>query len=58
MALYLGSEKVNINLNSVLYSLNLYSPNPVMNGDMLLLSDNCVLKDLNGLYLTAKKEDE
>jgi hypothetical protein len=32
--------------------------NPITNNQKLLSSDNYILKDKNGIYLTAKKEDE
>lgn len=58
MALYLGgSDKLKINLNSILYHLNLYSLAPITNGVMLLSSDDYMLKDSNGLYLTAKESE-
>lgn len=61
MALYLGSsEKLKINLSGVIYYLNLFtsSSNPIVNGVMLKSSDNHILKDSNGLYLTTKEENE
>ena len=58
MALYLGtSEKLKINLDSVVYYLNLFSEAPITNGVRLLSSDNYILKDSNGLYLTVKPDD-
>lgn len=58
MALYLGNNKVKINLNGVVYCLNLFSENPITNGIRLLSYDGYRLKDSNGLYLTTKKEGE
>ena len=58
MAVYLGNNQVQIYINSILYKLNLHSTTPILNGDKLLSLDNYILKDLNGLYLTAKKEGE
>ena len=55
MALYFGSEKIKINLNGIIYYLNLFSKSPIINGAMLLSSDNYVLRDKNGLYLVVKK---
>lgn len=55
MALYLGSEKVKINLNGVVYNLNLFSTTPILNGVLLLSSEGYILKDINELYLTAKE---
>ena len=58
MAVYLGNNQVQIYVNGILYKLNLYSTAPILNGDRLLSLDNYILKDFNGLYLTAKKEGE
>lgn len=55
MALYLGSEIKKVNINGVVYKLNLFSTTPIFNGIRLLSSDNYILKDANGLYLTAKE---
>lgn len=58
MALYLGnSEKLKINLNSVVYYLNFFSTTPITNGIRLLSSDEYILKDSNNLYLTFKEEE-
>lgn len=57
MALYLGSEKVKINMDGFTYSLNLFTGTPILNGVMLLSSDGYILKDSNGLYLTAKESE-
>ena len=56
MGLYLGSEKVKVILNGVLYNLNIYSSIPIMNGIMLLSSDGYILQDSDGAYLTAKED--
>lgn len=58
MALYLGdSEKLKINLDYVLCKLNLYTTEIIINGIMLLSSDDFILKDTNGIYLTAKESE-
>lgn len=57
MALYLGSDKVKINLDGVTYCLNLYSTTLIINGICLLSLDNYLLKDVNGLYITAKESE-
>lgn len=60
MGLYLGSsEKLKINLNSVIYKLNLYSESTgsVVEGIMLLSSEGYMLKDINGLYLTVESDE-
>ena len=58
MALYFGnSTKLKINLNNVIYSLNLFSEAPITNGIRLLSSEGYILKDSNGLYLTTKESE-
>lgn len=56
MALYLGSEKVQINLDGIKYYLNLFYEKSTTNGIKLLSLENYILKDSNGLYLTTKEE--
>lgn len=56
MALYLGSNKVKINLDNIAYYLNLYSSTQITNCIRLLSSDGHILKDSNGLYLTFKED--
>ena len=56
MALYLGSDKIKINLDNTIYYLNLFSMPPITNGVRLLSEDNYTLKDLNGLYITSKED--
>lgn len=58
MAIYLGSQKYKIVLGGDIYDMQIYSPIPITNGIRLLSSDDYTLKDINGLYLTTKKEDE
>lgn len=59
MALYIGSsEKKKIYLDGALRRLNIFSTNLITNGIKLLSSDDFILKDSNGAYLTAKKEDD
>ena len=58
MALHLGnSEELKIYINGVRYKLNLYSKKLVTNGDILLSSDNFILRDANGLYLTVQSNN-
>ncbi len=58
MALYLGSsEKLKININNVIHSLNLFSEVPITNFTRLLSLDNHILKDSNGLYLAVKESE-
>lgn len=54
MALYLGSNKIKINLGGVVYCLNLFFDTQITNGIRLLSSESYILKDSNGLYLAAK----
>lgn len=58
MALYLGNNKVKINLNGILFDLHISETAPVITGIKLLSSDNYVLKDSNGLYITVKESDK
>ena len=55
MPLYLGNEKIKINLDGVAYYLNLVFVTPSIDGIKLLTSDGYELKDSNGLYLTSKE---
>jgi hypothetical protein len=57
MALYLGSEKVKLNLDGARYFLNLSLKAPITNGIRLLSSEGIILKDSDGLYLTAKESE-
>ena len=57
MALYLGSsDKQKIVLDGKTYYLNLFTKIVITNNDILLSSDNCILKDSNGLYLTVEED--
>lgn len=56
MALYLGESKISINNNRIKYLLNLFSEVPILNGLVLLASEGYLLKDSNGIYLTAKED--
>lgn len=57
MGLYLGSsEKLKINLGNVIYSMNIFSALPTIEDVILSSSDDCLLKDFNGLYLIPKEE--
>lgn len=54
MALYLGNDKVKINLDGVKYCFNLISTKPLIDDVKMLSIDNYILKDSNGLYLILK----
>ncbi len=54
MALYLGnSGKLKLILNGVVYKLNVYTGTKTESGVRLLSSDNYILTDSNGVYLTV-----
>lgn len=57
MALYLGEDKVKINLDGVAYCLNSYFMTTAINNALLLTSDNCILTDSSGAYLTTKEDE-
>ena len=57
MGLYIGNAKSKIILNDIVFNLNLFSEILIANGVKLLSYDGCVLKDCNGLYLTAKEDE-
>ena len=57
MALYLGKQQLKINWYKAIYSLNWYSILSTLTETVLLSSDNCVLKDCNGLYLILKEDE-
>ena len=58
MALYLGSDKkFKITIDGKQYSLKFFSTTPITNGVRLLTSEDEILKDSNGLYITAKEGD-
>jgi len=55
MALYLGNKIFKIILNNTIY--NLIVSSSITNGINLLSSDNYILKDINGILLTAKESE-
>lgn len=57
MTLYLGEDKVKINLNGIAYCLNLFSATSTINNGWLLSSDNYILQDSNGIYLIIKEDE-
>ena len=58
MALYLGNQKVKLNLNGELFCLNFFDTIPITIGIRLFSSDGYILKDSNGLYLMTKDGGE
>lgn len=57
MALYLGSEKVKINLSGIEYALNIFSEKPIVNGVLMLTSEGYILTDADGVYITLKEDE-
>ena len=57
MAIYLGSNKVKINLDGKTYCLNILTKTIITEGVLLLSLDNYILQDNDGLYLTIKEDD-
>lgn len=59
MGLYLGnSEKLKINLGDAIYVMNIFSALPTIEEVVLSSSDDCILKDFNGFYLSPLVEKE
>ena len=56
MALYLGGDKVEINLDGNTYCLNLCFMSSVSNDIALISSDNYILKSMDDLYLIPRNE--
>ena len=56
MALYLGTNKVKINLDGIIRKIAVFEDidNVLLEGIKLLSFDGYVLKDSNELYITAK----
>lgn len=58
MGLYLGSsEKLKVNLCDAVYVMNIFSALSTIEDIILSSSDDCILKDFNGLYLVPKEEN-
>ena len=58
MGLYLGnSGRLKLILNGVVYKVNVYTGTQAINGVRLLSSDDYILKDINGEYLTIKENN-
>ena len=58
MRLYVDGIEYNIIAPEGVLDMEIIPSNPITNNQKLLSSDNYILKDKNGIYLTAKKEDE
>lgn len=58
MALYFGSKgKIKINFVDGAYNMQLFYMTPIIDGIKLLSSSDLILKDTNGLFITAKNEE-
>ena len=55
MALYLGSTRVQITLDNVVYNVNSYSEKYITNSILLLSADDYTLQDLDGIYIVAEE---
>lgn len=54
MAIYVGGQKYKLIAGGSVCDLDIYTPNVIItNGIRLLSSDDYILKDISGLYLTA-----
>ena len=58
MRLYIDGIEYDIIFPEGVLDMEIIPSNPITNNQKLLSSDNYILKDKNGIYLTAKKEDE
>lgn len=59
MALYLGSSgKRKVILGGITYESKFFTNTDITNGIKLLSSENLILTDANGLYLTVEDGDE
>lgn len=56
MALYIGSQRVNVKLGSSDRLIEFYSSTLITNGMRLLTSDDLIVKDSNGLYITLEPD--
>ena len=57
MVLYLGGNKVKINLDNTVCHLRLFSETPITNRVRLLSSEGYILKDFGGLYLITEEDE-
>lgn len=55
MGLYLGSDKTKLNLDGMLCYLDLFSIPLILNNIALLSSEDYILTDSKGIYLTIKE---
>lgn len=55
MGVFFGSKKYKLNLGEVRYTPNVILKDPSKISGRLISSDNYILKDSNGLYITVKE---
>lgn len=58
MGIYADGVKYKLIVQGTSFNLKAYSPSPITNGIRLLSSDDYILTDTNGLYLTTETEVE
>lgn len=58
MALYLGADKVKLRLGEDSYIIKINPTIPIYDGVLLITKNELLLKDKNGLIITAKREEE
>lgn len=58
MALYVSEHKQNLYLGNTPMILHIFTPTPMTNGIRLKSSEDYILKDSRGVYLTATKESD
>ena len=57
MAIYVGGTKCKLTVDNVAHKMHVYSFNPITNGIRLLSSDNYILADSKGIYITIKDNE-
>lgn len=58
MALYFGSKKIKLHLNGHQSKLNINLEHPITENVLLFSSENYILQDSNGAYITAIQQEE
>ena len=56
MPLYLGKNQLKLNLNRMIYNVNISMSNIISNVTILISRDNFILTDKYGVYLIAKED--
>lgn len=55
MAVYLGSNKIEVNIDGIVYDVNFYAS--TVNNAFLISSDDYMLVDIDGKYLIAREDE-